>query len=83
MKVQDDAQHAFLVPQEIARLLRLRTPRPVYNAIASGELVAYQFGRDYRVRPADFEAYVESKRKRPHLSASPAPAVSLRDLIDA
>ena len=83
MKALDDIQDAFLTPQEIAHVLRYKTPRPVYNAINCGDLPAYEFGREKRVRPDDFRAWVESKRKRPSLSATSAPAVSLRDLIDA
>ena len=77
-----DTEDQFLTPDEIASLLKLRTPRPVYNAIRAGDLDAIEIGRRYRVTPAALRSYLERKRARPQL-APLQPAVSMRELIDA
>lgn len=39
--------------------------KTVYRLINRGELVAYRIARNYRVRPADVVAYLESARVKP------------------
>jgi putative molybdopterin biosynthesis protein len=54
----------YLTPQEVAEALRL-TPRTVHNLIERGELVAYRFGRQYRIPREAFEEYVRRSRLQP------------------
>ena len=52
----------YLTPQEVSALLKFKTPRPIYDAIKSGELVAIELGRNYRVARADFQAWLNRNR---------------------
>lgn len=49
----------FYTVNEVAK--KLRTTRAfVVNLISSKQLKAYRVGRAYRIKPADYEAYVKS-----------------------
>jgi excisionase family DNA binding protein len=41
-------------------------PDKIRQAIGSGELVAYQFGKQYRIATADLEMWIESNRVHPY-----------------
>jgi len=49
----------FYTTKELADCLRL-TPRTVQRWIDAGQLPAYRFGRKYRVRGDDFEAFLHT-----------------------
>jgi excisionase family DNA binding protein len=48
-------------PQEIADLLDLKV-ETIREYIRKRELIAYKFGRDYRVKREDYEAWLEKRR---------------------
>lgn len=50
----------MLTAAEVAERLRVST-MTVYRLIRGGELPAVRVGRNYRVRRADLEAYLESQ----------------------
>jgi excisionase family DNA binding protein len=55
---------AFYTTAELADYLKL-TPRTIQRWIDSGQLKAYAFGKNYRVRGEDFETFLETyKAKR-------------------
>lgn len=54
----------YYTPQEVAALLKFRTPRPVYDAIASDDLAAIQLsGRLYRIARSDLVAWLNRHRR--------------------
>jgi len=54
------SEQAMLTVEEIARELRI-TAKTVRNWIGSGELVALDIGREYRISRADFEAFKQRR----------------------
>ena len=63
----------YFTPTEVAHVLKLRTPRPIYDAIKAGELDAIQLGRAYRVAREDLLAWLNRNRlQRDELLAHPA-----------
>lgn len=59
-----------LTIQEIAALLKL-ADKTVYSMAQEGELPAFKVRGQWRVRRADFEAWMERQAKRPGRSAEP------------
>lgn len=59
-----DEEPLWISTSEAARRLGV-VPRTVYGFINDGGLPAYRFGRVIRIRVADLEAFIESKRVRP------------------
>ena len=54
------SEQAMLTVEEIARELRI-TAKTVRNWIGSGELVALDIGREYRISRADFEVFKQRR----------------------
>ena len=50
--------HEYLTPQDIADTLKISVQK-VRNMVRAGELPAIKVGRQWRVRKADFEKYLE------------------------
>lgn len=48
----------MLTTKEVAEKLKV-TQKTIRNLIESGELPAYRFGRDYRIKEEDFEEYIK------------------------
>lgn len=57
----DETTEEFYKPAQIAKKLGINVML-VYHAISDGELVAYQLGKGYRIRPEDYDAWIESRR---------------------
>jgi excisionase family DNA binding protein len=51
----------ILTVEEVAGELRV-SPRTVRGWIGSGDLVAIDVGREYRINRRDFEAFIEKRR---------------------
>lgn len=66
----------YYTPQEVAALLKFRTPRPVYDAIANDDLAAIQLsGRLYRISRSDLLAWLSRHRREGQAgTGKPAPA---------
>ena len=47
----------MLTTKEVAEKLKV-TQKTIRNLIESGELPAYRFGRDYRIKEEDFDEYI-------------------------
>jgi excisionase family DNA binding protein len=58
--VKDDE---MLTTKEVARRLKV-TPQTVQRLIHRGELKASRVGRDWRIKPSAFEAFLEATEKR-------------------
>jgi excisionase family DNA binding protein len=39
----------------------------VHRELKDGNLRSYKFGRSVRIDPADYQAWLDSKRQRPHI----------------
>jgi len=52
----------YYTPQEIAKILKV-SYMTVYRWIQSGKLQAYQVQKQYRIREADFNSFMQSNRK--------------------
>ncbi len=50
-------------PQEIADLLGLKVDT-IREYIRKKELIAYRFGRDYRVKKEDYEKFLQERRTK-------------------
>jgi len=59
-----------LTIQEIATLLKL-ADKTVYSMAQAGELPAFKVRGQWRVRRADFEAWMERQAQRPSGSTEP------------
>lgn len=59
-----DEEPLWISTSDAARRLGV-VPRTVYGFINDGGLPAYRFGRVIRIRVADLEAFIESRRVRP------------------
>lgn len=55
----------LLTTSQAAIRCRYRTPRMIQRAIATGELAATRYGRDYLIAPADVDAW-KLKRRPAH-----------------
>lgn len=64
MSSHDDASNQWMSTKEAARHLGI-TPRTLYRIIDEGQLPAYQFGRVYRLKRDDVEAFIEASRVQP------------------
>lgn len=51
----------MLTTKEVAEKLKV-TQKTIRNLIESGELPAYRFGRDYRIKEEDFEEYLKQSK---------------------
>ena len=51
----------FLTTEEVQSYLRVNT-RTVYRLIKTGDLPAVRIGRQWRVRPADLDGWLDQKR---------------------
>jgi excisionase family DNA binding protein len=51
----------WLTPEDVAGELGINK-MTVYRLLDAGAITAYRFGRLYRVRPADLDAYIRSSR---------------------
>lgn len=49
----------FLTPEQIAQTLQI-TKMTVYREIKRGNLKAYKFGKELRIRNSDFETYLRN-----------------------
>lgn len=65
----------FLTVQEVAAILRIHV-MTVYRLIADGRLPACRFGRSYRIREADAQAYIAGADTRPRAGLAPAGAAA-------
>lgn len=65
----------YYTPQEVAALLKFRTPRPVYDAIGSEDLAAIQLsGRLYRISRSDLLDWLYRHRREGQAgTGKPAP----------
>jgi excisionase family DNA binding protein len=52
----------YYTPQEIAELLKVAY-MTVYRWIRAGKLQAYQVQKQYRIREADFNKFMETNKK--------------------
>lgn len=64
MQHQSTFQELLLKPSEAASRLRI-SERTLWNLARSGEIPSFRVGRSTRYRPADLEAWIESRRKEP------------------
>lgn len=64
MSIHDTAPNQWMSTKEAARHLGI-TPRTLYRIIDEGQLAAYQFGRVYRLKRSDVEAFIEASRVQP------------------
>jgi excisionase family DNA binding protein len=55
--------NAFYTTAELADFLKLK-PRTIQRWIDSGQLKAYVFGRKYRIKGEDFDAFLETYKVR-------------------
>ena len=62
----------YYTPQEVARLLKFRTARPVDAAIQSGELAAISVWRQFRVSREDLAAFIAGHRLHVDVRTEPA-----------
>jgi len=60
-KLLSNMEREFYLTEEVAEMLRVST-MTVYRAIKAGRLTAYKFGRDWRIRKEDLEAYLQAHR---------------------
>lgn len=72
--IQSTELDDYLTPTELADLLKFRTPRPIYAAIKSGELPAFDLGRHKRVAREDLLGWLNRNRVQPEASAVTAAA---------
>lgn len=55
----------MLTVDEVADQLRVH-PRTVRQWIAKGELIAFDTGRGFRIKPSDLEEFIRNRQNRPH-----------------
>jgi excisionase family DNA binding protein len=60
----------FYTTAEIAKLLKLR-PRTIQLWVQDGRLKAYQFGRKYRIRQDDLQAFLEQYKAKVVVMSEP------------
>jgi excisionase family DNA binding protein len=66
MSLQNDAvQRTYRTVPEVAQMIQI-SQRQVRALINQGELPAFKFGREYRVKEAELEAWIEDHRISSH-----------------
>jgi excisionase family DNA binding protein len=55
-------EREFLLTEEVAELLRVST-MTIYRNIKAGKLKAYKFGKDWRIRKNDLEAFLKAHKR--------------------
>lgn len=55
----------MLTTKDVAERLNVH-PRTIRNLIETGELIAYKFGRDYRITETDLETFIKNSRINSH-----------------
>lgn len=68
----------FLTTEEVLDYLQVNL-RTVYRLIKAGKIPAVRVGRQWRVRRADLDAWLDSQRSRRSRTAAPAPAPTPAD----
>jgi len=58
----------FLTPEQIAKILQINK-MTVYREVKRGNLKAYKFGKEFRIRDTDFEKYLHSAYQAAQQSA--------------
>jgi excisionase family DNA binding protein len=58
----------FLSPEAAAKRLGIKL-RTVLDWLRTGKLPAYKFGRQWRIKRADLEAFIEASRVAPETPA--------------
>ena len=56
-----DTDKMWYSTSEVAKELRIST-KTLYKRIASQEILAYRFGKNYKIHPADFNEYIKNSR---------------------
>lgn len=64
MGTQETPEIEWLGTKEAARLLGI-TQRTLYRIMDEGQLPSYQFGRVYRLKRSDVDAFIEASRVQP------------------
>lgn len=64
MTAHENHEIEWLGTKEAARHLGI-TPRTLYRLVDEGQLPAYQFGRVYRLKKADVDAFIDASRVQP------------------
>jgi excisionase family DNA binding protein len=62
----------WLTPGDVADGLRV-TKMTVYRMLEAGTIPGYRFGRLYRVRPEDLDAYIRASRLSGRAAGTSAP----------
>lgn len=52
----------FLTVKETSELLKVN-PMTIYRYIKAGKIVAYKFGKDYRITKKDFDKFLREHKK--------------------
>lgn len=63
----------WLTPEDVAGELRVNR-MTVYRMLEAGTIPAYRFGRLYRVKPEDLDAYIRDSRVNPAGCRSDVPS---------
>ena len=58
------AEERFLSLEDVAERLQV-SDRTVRRWVKDGKLAAYKPGREWRIRPSDFEEFLETRKVRP------------------
>lgn len=67
----------FYTREQVAQILQLH-PMTVYRMVQRGELKAYNFGTDMRIREEDFNEFLKRSLIRPGMGKSIQPTVKPR-----
>jgi len=54
----------WLSVEDVARMLG-KSPDTIRSYIRQKKLIAYRFGRDYQIKPEDYQKFLESRRTIP------------------
>jgi len=54
-------ENEFYLTEEVAALLRV-SPMTIYRNIKAGKLTAYKFGKEWRIRREDLEAFLQAHK---------------------
>jgi excisionase family DNA binding protein len=63
----------WLTPDDVAGALRVNR-MTVYRMLEAGTIPGYRFGRLYRVRPEDLDAYIRGSRVNPAVAVATSPS---------
>lgn len=55
-------EREFYLTEEVAELLRVSN-MTIYRHIKAGKLKAYKFGKDWRIRQDDLEAFLKAHKR--------------------